>query len=1253
MNENDKTVPNGKTAYDADATVIDSRTVAEHYAPGAADEAYAQGSLLLGTYRIESAAIKGGMGAVWRVHHSGWNVDLAMKRPQPQMFAGETAKQNFISECQSWIDLGLHPNIVSCHYVREIDGVPTIFSEWMENGSLENHIADGTLYKCGEKEQQSRLLDIAIQFARGLHYAHESGLIHQDVKPDNLLLTNDWQAKVADFGLAKARGVLTMNEQSENAGATHMAASGGYTPAYCSMEQMDGKPLTRRTDIYSWAVSVMEMYLGSRPWQNGVVAGMSCRTYFEGGKVPMPDALKELLAKCLAAEPDGRPHDFAAVETELHRIYRQAVGENYPRPQPTATAGNAESLNNRALSYLDLGLADKAEKAWKEALKATPNHLDTVYNQGLYEWRQALVTVEEVKHHIMNAQGADDVKARMLQSFDTEAKQLEPRVIDRGYDNLKYDGTRVQGAASRDGRWVYLLRNDAANDMLTYMASNSNNLDGLFCLSPVMVKWRYPQRFRIQLPIGRYLPDFLVLSPDEKYALYNLGDGDYRKKGSDDQVHIVNLITEREEGKLIAGAKTACFHPNSRYCYTAEGSVVRKWELQTRACLTTYRVEGEKSALKDMRLCVSQDGTRLYCAGKNYILQFDEATGDMLRRCSPLSVAGICVSPDGQTLYSCGAKGVEVWQTDTMTRQAWTPGRKKFNNIWLSPDGNRLLLTAEDGEIQLWDAHSRICRQVFRGQQGPIHSLSASDDLSVILTCSTGKKAYAWSAGRPENSAAWEVSRVRSYEEQISESKESDALAEELRAALDGRQIDRALELLARAESEFDPLRFLPLRRELMACCRRGAFRDTVDLAFFQVLDAPQHGRAQHALCPDPRGGACAFINQARNRIAFFTEDGRELPEREITRSDLGRSVQISRTGRYIAAGAQQSAVVWSGTGKKPLWVIRGFAPVHCPTENVGDFGKDLIAGARRHYVEEGFTQGSNVKIAFSPDEKTILAGDYNDLGIWSLANGKRLHTLSIAGSRCDYDYVSDVCFSPAGERAYASELGGCVHVFNTKTGDSIAKWDLFSDEWGWDAIIFHIHLSPDGRRLYACGCNHIRVVDTWTGEKLEDFHPYTHNARYDFCLSPDGTMAAECTPEGVKLWSLPDKMLLREFPALRAEPKERCLAFSPDSAVLYAMVRDSVYTIVIRREMTFSGWQEWDPAADVYRDHFHKAYPEAKAQQAELFLREMQNRGFGYIRPGSAPKPEPKPDPKPPTDELDDLLADLARQARTRMDKK
>ncbi|MDR1297800.1 MAG: protein kinase, partial [Deltaproteobacteria bacterium] len=366
---------------------------------------YRPGDLVLGIYRVESQAIEsGGMGRVWRVRHTGWNSDLAMKRPRAEFFTSEKHKADFTRECEEWIRLGLHANIVSCYYVREVDGVPSIFSEWMNGGSLAEAIESGSLREGEPGPVRKKLLDVAIQFARGLRHAHERqdadgrdvGIIHQDVKPGNVLLTKDGAAKVSDFGLARAHAPLEEPAAGEGAGdgdgrtpddtRTKYAGGGGYTPAYCSMEQMDGQKLTRRTDIYSWAVSVMEMFLGSRPWTNGVVAGLKCAEYLGAASPALPEALRELLTQCLAAEQESRPHDFGLVEKKLLEIYESETGEAYFRPPGSPAKDTASSLNNRALSHLDLGKPEEAEKCWARALEIIPDHADSVYNHAIFQW---------------------------------------------------------------------------------------------------------------------------------------------------------------------------------------------------------------------------------------------------------------------------------------------------------------------------------------------------------------------------------------------------------------------------------------------------------------------------------------------------------------------------------------------------------------------------------------------------------------------------------------------------------------------------------------------------------------------------------------------------------------------------------------------------------------------------------------------------------------------------------------------------
>ncbi len=442
------------------------------------NESITNGTSISEIYDVISDPIKGGMGSVWKVHHSGWNMDLAMKRPLPKYFAegSEQRKENFIRECEDWIDLGLHPNIVSCYYVREIGGVPTIFSEWMENGSLESRIKDQTLYSGTDKAVQERLLDIAIQFARGLHYAHESGkgLIHQDVKPDNLLLTPGWDAKVADFGLARARTELEEDsgaapgaasgaahgtepgaEPVTSSGTERMAAYSGCTIAYCSYEQDARRPVTRQTDIYSWALSVLEMYMGSRPWKSGPEAGNKFKDYLkeERFRVKMPEAVAELLGQCLAEDPGGRPQDFGGIIAKLQGIYQETIGEVYPRPEPDAAPDTADSLNNRALSYLDLGKNDQAEGLWEQALEKDAALADAVFNRALFLRRSGRISynaAEDLLLSIPNYLTREDyhqalIKERRILDLDTGDFSSNREYSGKNFTSFSADRRRGAG----------------------------------------------------------------------------------------------------------------------------------------------------------------------------------------------------------------------------------------------------------------------------------------------------------------------------------------------------------------------------------------------------------------------------------------------------------------------------------------------------------------------------------------------------------------------------------------------------------------------------------------------------------------------------------------------------------------------------------------------------------------------------------------------------------------------------------------
>jgi len=259
-------------------------TVAEPAAVAAAEEAvaaeWAEGDVILDLYEVAELLGEGGMGKVYRVRHRGWNLDLAVKSPRRGFFQTQEQKQNFVRECETWIALGLHPHTVSCHYVRTLGGIPRVFAEYVEGGSLADWIRSGKLYEGGPEATLKRILDVAIQFAWGLGYAHERGLIHQDVKPANVMLTPEGVAKVTDFGLAQARPVQQV-EAPDGKGGTVLVRGRGMTPAYCSPEQAAGAELSRKTDIWSWGVSVLEMFIGERTWERGQAASLVLESYWD------------------------------------------------------------------------------------------------------------------------------------------------------------------------------------------------------------------------------------------------------------------------------------------------------------------------------------------------------------------------------------------------------------------------------------------------------------------------------------------------------------------------------------------------------------------------------------------------------------------------------------------------------------------------------------------------------------------------------------------------------------------------------------------------------------------------------------------------------------------------------------------------------------------------------------------------------------------------------------------------------------
>lgn len=301
------------------------------------------GEVILGEYTIEKELGRGGMGCVWLVTSNSTGRQFAVKQT---ILKDEKSRKAFLAELQTWIDLPEHPNIVPCRFFRTVGDEIVIFTDYIEGGSLKDWIDQGKLTTL------EQILDVAIQFAWGLHAIHERGLIHQDVKPGNVLMTADGVPMVADFGLARARLVapdgqfvspnMPLGQQSV------LVSVGGMTPSYSSPEQKAGQPLSRKTDIWSWGVSVLDMFMGgvSCP-HGGHIAADVLRAFFsnggqEAGLPKMSEDAAGILLKCFARDLAVRWVNLDATAFAAKDLLQETTGRAYLKQKHQGQATPAE-----------------------------------------------------------------------------------------------------------------------------------------------------------------------------------------------------------------------------------------------------------------------------------------------------------------------------------------------------------------------------------------------------------------------------------------------------------------------------------------------------------------------------------------------------------------------------------------------------------------------------------------------------------------------------------------------------------------------------------------------------------------------------------------------------------------------------------------------------------------------------------------------------------------------------------------------
>ena len=217
------------------------------------------GRTILDQYQVVRELGMGGMATAYLVRQIDSGCLLAAKVPHPYMVQSTLDRMSLANEVQFWIAMPSHPHLVQCHFIREVDGIPVVFAEYVPGGTLESWLNRGRIHGV------QHVLDLCIQLAEAMGLAQQLGVVHRDLKPANCFMDNSGLLKVGDFGLAAAQS-KSLKQQAQKrgdaGGPCHLFAG---SASYCSPEQFDGQPVDSRTDIWSFGVTLLELLTGKRP----------------------------------------------------------------------------------------------------------------------------------------------------------------------------------------------------------------------------------------------------------------------------------------------------------------------------------------------------------------------------------------------------------------------------------------------------------------------------------------------------------------------------------------------------------------------------------------------------------------------------------------------------------------------------------------------------------------------------------------------------------------------------------------------------------------------------------------------------------------------------------------------------------------------------------------------------------------------------------------------------------------------------